>query len=147
MKKLFIFILTSLFCVGLFADITTIPKNTKTLSDDYALRYYDDKLENNYELLSIVWKTDSSQIIGLKTRKKSLITNVETVLTFYFKTEEELDDFIENVIYHPGFSAKEIPDIFDDFKNWMIELGVEPLYVEGENHNPSQILYRTTLTK
>lgn len=147
MKKLIIFILSTIFISGLFAQQIEIPKNYDILEINHSIRYCDDNVENTYKLYSVVYKTDLINMTELHSIKTSLTSNIDVSITVKFDTEEELDDFIDFFYYSYNYKVKNSPYFFDELKDFIIDLGVEPIYVMDDNNSPKHIIYTAKLTQ
>lgn len=147
MKKLTTLFILVFLAVGLFAVPFTIPKNYDFLDIENSIYFCDDTLENAYTLYSVVYKTDTVNLTGLHAQKKSLITDVEIDITVKFDTEEDLDGFLNYFYYQYDYQKRETPEYFNDLKDFISDLGVDPYYVMDENDKPKQVLYIANLTK
>lgn len=147
MKKLTTLLVLFFLAVGLFAAPITIPKNYDFLTIDNSIYFCDDSLENAYKLYSVVYKTDTLNFTSLHATKTSLVTNVEINITVKFESEEDLDGFLNYFYYQYGFQRKDTPTYFNDLKDFIIDLGVDPFYVMDENDKPKQVLYMANLSR
>ena len=141
MKKIFLMFLSIIFlAVNVFSSDIKIPKNK-----DYPLEkllYVDDQLEFVYELYSYTTEDRTYFYIN----KKSLLNNIEAIIYIYFDSEKDLDSFIDYVFINSDFRMKDIPSLFIEYKNNVIDSGGEIFYVEGENHLINKIIYNTYIT-
>ena len=141
-EKLIELIQTSLkeYDIGDINISLEIPKNK-----DYPLEkllYVDDQLEFVYELYSYTTEDRTYFYIN----KKSLLNNIEAIIYIYFDSEKDLDSFIDYVFINSDFRMKDIPSLFIEYKNNVIDSGGEIFYVEGENHLINKIIYNTYIT-
>lgn len=145
MKKLFILILVSLFCVGLFAA-PKIPKNINaiTTNDRNCILYCDNNLEYCYEFYIDLIRLSSYQENDFYFIKKSLNSNSEIQLIYCFTNEEDLDSFFESYFddVFPSYQLSDTPELFLSLKNVLEYMDVKPLYMLDENGTPKTIIYK-----
>lgn len=147
MKKLTTLFILAFLAVGLFAEPVIIPKNTDAITIDKTIYYCDDSFEYEYKIYSIVYQTDLINLINLNATKKSLNNDTLISITVKFNTEPELDSFLDYFFYQYDFQKKDTPEYFDELKEFITELGVEPYYTLDESNKPKQILYIANLSR
>ena len=119
MKKLFILILASLFCVGLFAA-PKIPKTDNFADLDNALSYINTSCQNIYYIYSVVFGVDDDYIYELWFRNHSYITDVDVLLVISFPNETSLDNYIETI------NTVNLETEFDRIRNSLLNDGIQP---------------------
>ena len=147
MKKLTTLFILFFLAVGLFAESITIPKNYDTVTIDKTVYYCDDSFEYEYKLYSIVYQNDLVNLINLNATKKSLTNDTLISIVVNFNSEPELDSFLNYFYYQFNFQRKDTPKYFNDLKEFISNLGVDPYYTLDENNKPKEILYMANLSR
>lgn len=140
MKKLFIFILASVFCFGLFAagpDIPIVEASLLESENDFDIsnyyNYIDNTCTNIYSIVAI--KDNTKKEYGIIFINNSCITDAQISLIYTFHSEKLFNTYLKNIdTLHLDKSFKEIREFF-------ISKGVEPknIYSENRQHILMQI--------
>ena len=128
MKRLFIFILASLFCVGLFAE-PKIPKTDnyystfETVSYNDFYTYVSNSGQNVYKVFQLI---DDNKY-SLYFINESYLTNITISIVLKFDNELSLSNFANRI------NTANIEQDFIDLRQYCIESDIEPIYSVDKN--------------
>ena len=139
MKRLFIILFASLFCVGLFAAGPEIPiidanifnSEKNEFDASYILNYINDSCTNIYSIFAI--KDSNNKEYEIIFTSNSCITDIQVSLIYSFRSEKVFNTYLKNIdTLHPEKSFKEIREFF-------ISKGITPKNIYSEDRKKVEI--------
>ena len=137
MKKLFIFILASVFCFGLFAagpDIPIIEDSEQNIDISDRLNYINNSCTNSYSIYAI--KDKKNNVYSIMFSNTSCITDISIHLGFSFKNEKLFNTYLKTI------DTLDLEKCFEQYRMIFLKEGIEPKnYYSLDRHKVEMQLY------
>ena len=140
MKKLFIFILASVFCFGLFAATPKIPKNIN-YDETKPFTFISNDCLNSYSIVAKIVNLKNVKEYKISFINHSLIINTLISIQISFQDEEQLNNFINN------FDLSDIENEFIKLRKKLVQNNLTPdIFPESDDFYdnetiPTSIVY------